>query len=234
MIKNNISSVFLAGAMMFAGLLLAPGRASAGEAPARLAGTAGEAAPPASAAVRASNPPPIEGIELGLPITGGSGCPAGTVSAALSPDYSKLSILYDAYVAQTTGDQSLVRRSCNVAVPMYIPPGLSVSVFRTDYRGYAFIPENGRGNFRAEYFFAGYRGPTVTRSFSEDFNEDFLLRDEAPLEVWSRCGDETIARINSSITAQRPTRSREQAIVAIDSMDISAEMEFYLRWRTCD
>ena len=217
MIKKDPSRYALSCAVALAGLLLVPGLATADEVPARTL-----------------DPADIAGIEIGLPITGGSGCPAGTVSAVLSPDYTTLSILYDAYVAQTTDDQAMVRRSCNVAVPLYVPPGLSVSVFRTDYRGYASIPDDGRGNFRVEYFFAGSRGPTVTRNFSEGYDEEFLLRDETPLDIWSRCGDEIIARINSSAMARRPSYSEQQALVAIDSMDITAEMELYLRWRTCE
>lgn len=174
------------------------------------------------------------GIELGKPTYGGTGCPAGTVGAVLSPDKNELSVLFDAYVARTKPGQDLARASCNVAIPLKVPDGLSVSIFRVDTRGYADIPDKGEGTYRAEYFFAGTTGATASRNFSGGYEDDFLLRDDVTAVAWSRCGAETNARINSSIRARKESAwSTPEAYIAVDSQDIRAEVIYYLRWREC-
>ena len=73
-------------------------------------------------------------ISLGIPGYGGTGCPDGTVSATLSPDAKSLSLLFDQYqvsVGGTTG-RSFDRRSCNIAIPVHVPQGLSVSILKID------------------------------------------------------------------------------------------------------
>ena len=48
----------------------------------------------------------VDGITLGEPGYGGTGCPSGSVSATLSPDATSLSLLFDKYqvaVGGTTG-----------------------------------------------------------------------------------------------------------------------------------
>ena len=73
-------------------------------------------------------PASADDISLGIPGFGGSGCPAGSVSATLSPDAKSLSLLFDEYVVSaggTTG-RSFDRKTCNVAIPVHVPQGESV------------------------------------------------------------------------------------------------------------
>lgn len=72
----------------------------------------------------------VDGITLGEPGYGGTGCPSGSVSATLSPDATSLSLLFDKYqvaVGGTTGE-SFDRKSCNIAIPVRVPQGFSVSI----------------------------------------------------------------------------------------------------------
>jgi hypothetical protein len=177
-----------------------------------------------------------DALELGLPEYGGTGCPEDTVSAVLSDDARSLSVLFDSYVAETEEGVKRSRASCSLAIPLHIPHGLSVSMYQVDYRGFADIPHGGKGQFNAEYFFAGSRGPSTVRTFPSGFSDDFLFRNHVGVEavVWSRCGSDTIARVNTSITAQKNRAgSPEEAFVAVDSTDVTGEMVFHLRWRTC-
>ena len=85
----------------------------------------------------------------------------------LSPDQKALSLLFDSYqvaVGGTTG-VSFDRKSCNVAIPVHVPQGISVSVLAVDYRGFNHLPNQGTSQFNVEYFFAGSRGPVFRKSF---------------------------------------------------------------------
>lgn len=174
-------------------------------------------------------------IALGAPAYGGDGCPAGSVSATLSPDEKALSILFDQYQASAGGEtgRSFDRRSCNVAIPVHVPQGRSVSILSIDYRGFNKLPRGGRSQFNVEYFFAGGRGPAFRRSFSGPLEEDYIISNElvADALVWSACGVDVNLRTNSSLRVNT-TRNRE-ALATVDSEDVKAAIVYHVQWRAC-
>src|SRR6476646_9035296 len=94
---------------------------------------------------------------------GGSGCPEGSASVSVSPDGQELSVLFDKFTA--LGNQSSQnRKSCNLSIPIRVPQGFQISLYDVDYRGY--VAPSTVGNLRAEYFFAGQRGPVFSRNFN--------------------------------------------------------------------
>lgn len=174
---------------------------------------------------------------LGVPGYGGNGCPAGSASVTLSPDYTALSILFDNYIAEAGGNtgRRLDRKSCNISIPVHVPQGYSVSLFSIDYRGFASIPYGGRGVFRAEYFWAGVRGPDFVVNRHEPYDGNFILQDQlvATAITWSRCGQSIILRANTSTEIQTNNRN-EQAMLTIDSADISSGLIYHLQWKRCN
>ena len=174
-------------------------------------------------------------ISLGIPGYGGTGCPDGTVSATLSPDAKSLSLLFDQYqvsVGGTTG-RSFDRRSCNIAIPVHVPQGLSVSILKIDYRGFNRLPQSATSQFNVEYFFAGTRGPSFQRVFRGVLEEDYLINNELRAEaiVWSGCGADVNLRTNSSMRVS--TVSNREAMSSIDSQDVNASIVYHLQWRKC-
>ncbi len=174
-------------------------------------------------------------ISLGKPGYGGTGCPDGTVSATLSPDAKSLSLLFDQYqvaVGGTTG-KSFDRKSCNIAIPVHVPQGLSVSILKIDYRGFNHLPQSATSQFNVEYFFAGTRGPSFQRTFRGVLDEDYLINNEllAQAIVWSGCGADVNLRTNSSMRVS--TTSNREAMSSIDSQDVNASIVYHLQWRRC-
>ena len=174
-------------------------------------------------------------ISLGVPGYGGTGCPGGSVSATLSPDAKSLSLLFNSYLVEAGGDtgKSFDRKSCNVAIPVHVPQGLSISVLAIDYRGYNNLPVGGNSQFNVEYFFAGSRGPTFQRTFGGPKDEDYLIHNQLTAQaiVWSACGADVNLRTNSSIRVT--TRANRQALATVDSEDVSAAIIYQLQWRRC-
>ena len=174
-------------------------------------------------------------ISLGVPGYGGSGCPAGSVSATLSPDQKALSLLFDQYqvAAGGTSGVSFDRKSCNVAIPVHVPQGVSVSVLAVDYRGFNHLPIQGTSQFNVEYFFAGGRGPAFRKSFYGPLDSDYLISNKIVAEglVWSGCGVDVNLRTNSSMRIS--TNNNAEALATIDSEDINAAIIYHLQWRTC-
>lgn len=174
-------------------------------------------------------------ISLGTPGYGGTGCPEGTVSATLSPDKKSLSLLFDQYqvaVGGTSG-KSFDRKSCNIAIPVHVPQGLSVSILQIDFRGFNHLPQQATSQFNVEYFFAGTRGPTFKKVFRGLLNEDYLINNELTVQAlaWSGCGADVNLRTNSSMRVN--TVANREAMASIDSQDVRGGIIYQLQWRTC-
>jgi len=175
-------------------------------------------------------------LTLGTPIYGGTGCPQGTAQATLSPDGTSLSLIFDNYQAEagnTTG-RRIDRKSCNIAIPVHVPQGLSVSIFEVDYRGFNAIPAGGMSQFNVEYFFAGQQGPRLGQRFTGPLNSDYLIPHqlEAAALVWSACGADVNLRANTSMMAIS-NAAMEQTIATVDTADVKAAVVYHIQWRQC-
>lgn len=156
---------------------------------------------------------------------GGSGCPDRSASVTVSPDGQELSILFDKFVAQ--GNVSAeTRKSCNLSIPIKVPQGFQISIYDADYRGY--VAPQTSGNLRAEYFFAGNRGPVFSRTFNGETN--YNVRDSLATvaDVWSRCGDSVNMRVNAAMTA------KGAGTATVDSFDLAHRgLVYHVKYRTC-
>jgi hypothetical protein len=179
-------------------------------------------------------------ISLGEPAYGGTGCPQGTVGATLSPDKKVLSVIFDAFMAQAGkgAGVSIDRKSCNLAVPIHVPQGFSVSVLKVDYRGYTYVPSGAMARFSVEYFLKSFNstsaGPTSGRTFLGPIDRDYRLSNELGLTalVWSACGQDVNLRINASMMARTNTRNQD-VLATVDSADVAAGIVYQLQWKKC-
>ena len=186
-------------------------------------------------ALAAAEPASADDIALGVPGYGGSGCPAGTVSTTLSPDAKSLSLIFDQYEVSAGGStgRSYDRKSCNVAIPVHVPGGYSISVVSVDYRGFNHLPPRAASQFNVEYFFAGGRGPAFRRSFFGPLDSDYTISNQLQAEsmVWSPCGADVNLRTNSSMRVS--TVYNAEAMATVDSEDVNAAIVYRLSWRRC-
>ena len=177
-----------------------------------------------------------DGIRLGDPIYGGTGCPMGTASAVLSPDNQALTLLFDQYQvsAGRSNGKTFDRQSCNLAIPVHVPQGLSVSIIQVDYRGSNILPAGAQSRLTAEYFFAGARGPTLAKTYVGPLVSDFDFGNTlvASALVWSACGADVTLRANTSAMVMT-NRNMDDAMTSVDSADIKAAIVYKLQWRSC-
>ena len=175
-------------------------------------------------------------IRLGRPGYGGNGCPAGSASATLSPDRKALSIIFDEFMVEAGGStrRNVSRKSCNIAIPVHVPQGLSVSIIAVDYRGFNSLPRRASARFSAEYFFAGRRGPKYQKTFRGPVDDDYTIRNKLAVSAisWSRCGEDVNLRVNSSMMVRNSNR-RTEALSTVDSADFNAGLIYRLSWRRC-
>lgn len=156
---------------------------------------------------------------------GGNGCPEGSASVSVSPDGQELSILFDQFVA--LGNKSAeARKSCNLSIPIKVPQGFQISLYDADYRGY--VAPGTTGRLRAEYFFAGQRGPVFSKTFRGEI--DYNVRDKLVTvgDVWSRCGDSVNMRVNAAMIANG------KGMATVDSFDLAHRgLVYHIKYRSC-
>jgi Domain of unknown function (DUF4360) len=156
---------------------------------------------------------------------GGSGCPDRSASVSVSPDGQELTVLFDKFSA-LGNDPSQSRKSCNLSIPIKVPQGYQISLYDADYRGY--VAPSTSGTLRAEYFFAGNRGPVFQRTFNGENN--YNVRDSLATvaDVWSACGDSTNMRVNASMSA------RGKGAATVDSFDLAHRgLVYHIKYRAC-
>lgn len=173
-------------------------------------------------------------VRLGYPAYNGTGCPMGSASVALSPDAKSLSILFGSFMVEAGMNvgRTLDRKNCDIAVPVHVPNGLSVSVINVDYRGFLDLPAGTMAQMNAEYFFAGMRGPSFVRPFYGPTTNNYAFRNNliATAQTWSPCGQDVTLRATASMFVRSP---RANAMATVDSADLRAGLIYSLQWRRC-
>lgn len=174
-------------------------------------------------------------ISLGMPGYGGNGCPAGSASVTLSPDSKSLSIIFDQFMAEAGPNvgKRLDRKACNIAIPVHVPSGYSISIIAVDYRGFVSLPRQATAKLSAEYFFAGMQGPRFVKDFRGVQNTDYLFSNAIGVQanVWSPCGSDVNLRVNANMMLTNP--GFEDALATVDSTDINAGIIYQLQFRRC-
>lgn len=176
-----------------------------------------------------------DSIELGLPAYGGNGCPQGSSDIFISPDQSEMFIRFNNYSAEAGGGlATLARKSCNLAIPLHLPGGISVSLVGVHYLGSVELPRKASATFNTEYFFVGQKSVKSTKEFTGKLVSDFHIEDEVAIEsqTWSACGADTILRINSSMLVKANKRAT-RAVASVDGMALDAGIVFKIKTRSC-
>ena len=174
-------------------------------------------------------------IYLGQAGYGGNGCPAGSASVTLSPDAKSLTLIFDQYMAEAGRQRTIDRKSCNIAIPVHVPQGMSVSIIKVDYRGYVTAPRSASAKFSTEYFFAGARGSTFVKDLVGPFESNYTLNSTLGLDsiVWSACGADVNLRVNTSMMA-KTNRMMDDVLATVDSADFKAGLVYHMQWRRCN
>jgi len=166
-------------------------------------------------------------------VADGTGC--ATLGTPVINGNSITFILTD-YVAEKEGT-GLARATCDLAVEINLPAGVTISLDDVIYRGFA-DGSRARSTFFREYFFAGtffgdrrftvvdYNAagvPTIVQndsnSYTSNFGE-FTSRDQVLSVGASPCGMPVIWRANTSISV-RNTAASSFSLTSIDTVDVT-------------
>jgi hypothetical protein len=165
-------------------------------------------------------------------VADGTGC--ATIGEPVINGNTITFILTD-YIAEKEGT-GLARATCDIAVEIDLPAGVTLSLDNVIYRGFA-DGSLSRSTFFREYFFAGmflgdrrftvidYNAigtPIVIRNDSDDYMSDFgefTALDEVLSVGASPCGEPAIWRANTSLSV-RNNAAGSFSLSSIDTVDV--------------
>jgi hypothetical protein len=180
-------------------------------------------------------PPFVNGVQN--PSYGGTGCPAGTARAVVSPDRQAFTMIFDQYYVNAPSPGSLDRKNCQILVNFDFPQGWSYSIVRLDYRGFVDLGPGASGFQQSLYYFQGQpQQGRLRTNFYGPRSGDYTISDTLGISdvVWSPCGARRGLNINSSLFASAGRGfANSYAYLTNDSIDGTVKTTYILQWRRC-
>ena len=168
---------------------------------------------------------------------GGSGCPQGSLSPAVSDDGLAVTLTFDGNYAEIGPDTPpIVRQFCNVNLPN-IPVGWQYSLVELDYRGYLYLDPRVEARQTSEYYFQGDQGPSFSSFWRGYQDRDFDFTDLIGIEshnwVWSECNAQRHLTIKTSMVLNNQRNRHGYGYISTDSIDAEIPHVYSILWRRC-
>lgn len=164
------------------------------------------------------------------------GCPQGTFSVVNSPDGTSLSILFDAFSVSSNDQETLQNKECNLSVPLNLPEGYSLGVYRVDYRGYAHLEPKQSSELTVNYRLGPKnKGRRFNRKTKGEYDGEFLFTENIGAGLMKRVGCGDAAVLNVSVKLTLTPDGGGEAMATLDSSDGSAKrgLIYYLDLKKC-
>ena len=212
----------------------------------------------AFAGVAMADSPDADEVYIKNLVTGGSGCPNGTVTESISDDRQAFTLIFDEFYAEVYDGKKMDTRFCQINLTLHVPSGWQYSLATFDYRGYAYLEEGAAATQRASYYFTGDGQTTTFQTAIEhdgyDFDDIYQISDTIGMAsvVWSPCGAERALNVKTQLQltnkyhprnnpdAYHKRRNRRgvkgaYGYMSTDSADghIEQVIRFGLWWRRC-
>lgn len=155
------------------------------------------------------------------PVIAGGGCGDTTYSVVISPDGDTLSVLFDNFaVTGGTGGYS-ARAMCDLQIPLPLPEGYSLGVYKVDYRGFARLQPGQMAELQVDYGL-GASGwfKSFHRALAGPTEDDYAFSETVGGGLMSRvgCGSKAALSLRASLTI-RAARTPGETMMSLDSVD---------------
>ena len=170
----------------------------------------------------------------------GTGCPAGTWDAAISPDGKAFTVTFSQYEALVDPGQSMAIKDCTLGINLKSPSGFSFAVDSFHYQGYALLDQAGMtARQTAKYYFMG--NPVPAQELRSDMNgpydNSYVFSDDIGIAdlVWSPCGVERSLIAQTRLVLQNNAAKSGTGYLNTSSVDGEIKMVFTfgLTWEQC-
>lgn len=172
----------------------------------------------------------------------GTGCPADTVLTSISSDGLAFTISFAAFDVRVDANKSIDNKTCQLAIKLHSPGGLSYAVSEFYYSGYATLPEGTTLSQTATYYFQGTKlDPTKTNrtilpdpTKGKEFDDQFVFTDVVKTTdmVFSACGTDRLLNVRADMSLRNGTTKKE-AVANLAAIDANTRLEFKFAVRPC-
>jgi hypothetical protein len=170
-------------------------------------------------------------------IANGDGCPNGSFVYQFTPDKQTLQILFSNFIAELAPAYFNVSnpptRACTISFRIALPPGLSISWYRTEHRGFADTSGGASGQFWTRYYLPGTGGFDAVRTYT------FVPGDVGPYTVlhenlggsYTPCGGQRFLSLNTRVRLFGRTYGYNT--LTVDDATQAVETILRFRYRSC-
>lgn len=174
----------------------------------------------------------------------GSGCNNSSASASITPDAQLLSLLFDNYAAEIgIGSQnpnmSSIKKDCRILIDVDVAFGYQYAIERTEYRGFANLPDSAHGFHRFTQIVPNQTVPSMREAQLRgplSSNYEVVVAQKPGRSPYSTCNkpQQTIELLSELFVSYLPkTSNRQMAMINLDSVDTGINSRFKLSWKAC-
>lgn len=170
----------------------------------------------------------------------GTGCPAGSWEASISPDGQEFAVAFSAYEASISPGQAFAVSDCTLALDLKSPSGLSFAVTDFTFQGVLLLDSPGMSASQTtKYYFQGNPVPAKESRYypTGPYDGTYLFHDPVTVAdlVWSPCGITRRLNAQSRLVVQNNPKKTGTGDFKMNAMagDSRILFRWNLTWRTC-
>lgn len=163
-------------------------------------------------------------------------CGGGNYSVVNSPDGASITVLFDNFTASgAEAAAGISRTTCVVQIPLNLPEGYSLGVFKMDYRGFAHLDRGQVGSLSVDYGVGRQgRARNFRRAVRGPQDGDFTFSERLGPGIVRRAGCGETATLNLGATLDLRTEGNApEATVTLDSVDGTRGVTFFVDLKPC-
>jgi hypothetical protein len=176
-------------------------------------------------------------------ISGGAGCPQGTVQVVMAPDGSSFTVLYDQLQLQASPSQPIGAMDCTVTINLRKPLLMGFGIESVDFRGFVGLDRGVAAEQRVSVTSGAVKGireistEFSTQTWRGPLRQNYTMTTVRPLQ-----GLEILnclpPRENTKIVIKSRLRMQVQhghgeGLLTVDSTDGKMAQKYHLRWQNC-
>jgi hypothetical protein len=181
---------------------------------------------------------PLAQASPGAPVYQGTGCPPDTAETVWSEENATLTVLFSRFVVEAGGatGSGAMRGACDLALPIDVPAGYQLGVYKIDYRGFVSLPKKGAADLSVDLSVGSGKIAPFHRHLPWTQSGEFTLTDTigAGQMKWTGCGERVTLQLHSELSVQSNAQN-EQALASLDSADGTRKgaIRYRVQWRKC-
>lgn len=183
--------------------------------------------------------PPSEKLGVQLIAAAGSGCAPDTVTLAVTPGNTSLTLDYTGFTARVGGGAKPIeqRKNCQLVLQIEVPDGYSYAISKAEYRGYASLAPGASAAERAMIYTHGmpatnFNVHRLTGPIDDHWRWEVVAETKAM--IWHPCGESRLLNINDEIRISAGTSdtSTTASLISKESTE-GADAAYHLVWKRC-